>query len=236
MTRCLARKSERHRESFWRRESISGRRSSKSSQLNDFFFPSYACSTLNSNSRVDAAVRFSRANFMNPERYISAPAMAFSCPRPAEASPDPSSALVLALAVASRSASSPGFHCIAFWCCWGGRSWMHSLSLSNLAFSSRTTGSRWKPRRVKLALMLVSANEWKVCTETSAPRGTRFMMRCCISSLAFRVKVRARIVLGVTPRDMVNHAMRSPSTRVFPAPAPAAISSGTSSRSVAAAL
>ena len=37
--------------------------------------------------------------------------MAFSCPRPAAESPDVSSELVLA--VASRSASSPGFHCIA---------------------------------------------------------------------------------------------------------------------------
>ena len=52
--------------------------------------------------------------------------------------------------------------------------------LSNLAVSSRTNGSRWNPRRVWLALMLVSANEWKVCTDTSAPRGTcarRVMLR-----------------------------------------------------------
>ena len=54
------------------------------------------------------------------------------------------------------------------------------------------------------------------------------MIRAAISSFAFLVKVRAKIVLGVTPRDMVSHAMRRPSTRVFPAPAPAAISSGTS--------
>ena len=60
----------------------------------------------------------------------------------------------------------------------------------------------------------------------SAGRRTSVLIRCAISSLAFLVKVNARIVFGRTSLELISHAIRRPSTRVLPDPAPAAMSMG----------
>src|SRR5438874_11882035 len=69
--------------------------------------------------------------------------------------------------------------------------------------------------------------EWNVDTHifwATGPSGA--WTRDFISSAALLVKVMARISNGEIPCSLISHAIRCVSTRVFPEPAPATISSG----------
>src|SRR5215210_7396228 len=82
---------------------------------------------------------------------------------------------------------------------------------------------RWCPSRRRMRTQA----EWNVDTHILRATGpTRAATRPFISSAALLVNVMARIWNGETPWSLMSHATRLVSTRVFPEPAPATISSG----------